>query len=491
MARVAQVKGFGEQVSIPSKVRSKPRKRMSVWRRMSPLGFTATLLVLLASGLSGCRVAEETVKLPMRAVTAVTPSSKSSVPDPAFIQTQLQRFADEYSSRTTAALDDYARIMETDEARSQALRWKIASAFAAVSIASGPNPQANLLDFLALTTVTRIALEEVWVKTTDGAAFQPWLDASRALETNAWKLAEGVFTPEQQRETRNNIQSWWDANPGEHSNYFVHPEEFSALIRQTGEKAKRPGSVFSFVGLDPTAGLDPAVREVTRTRLFAERAMFMVQRLPFLVRWQTELLADELLHQAEITNALTSADRLSRAAESVSQTAALLPDRFGAERKALTDELTAQEGKLRELSVDVRRTLAAGEKMSASLNTTLITFDALMKRFGVGEPSTTPPDTNSPPFNILDYARTAEEIAAMAQQLDTLIKDAGSTLDSPALDKRIADLNAVSVRAREDARSVLNHAFLLAAGLIVLAFACASVYKRYVSRDAGVPASRR
>lgn len=453
---------------------------------MSLLQFIATLLVLLALGSSGCRVAEETVKLPMRAVTAVTPSSKASVPDPAFLQTQLQRFADEYTSRTTAALDDYARLVGTEEASSQALRWKVASASAAVSIASGPNPQANLLDFLALTTVTRTALEEVWVKTTNATAFQPWLDASKALETNAWKLAEGIFTPEQQQEIRNNIRSWWDANPGAHTSYFVRPEEFSALIRQTGEKARRSGSVFSLVGLDPTAGLDPAVREVTRTRLFAERAMFMLQRMPFLIRWQIELTTDELLREAEFARALDSAERLSRAAESASQTASALPDRITAERKAIMDELTAQEGKLRELSAEVSRTLAAGEKMSSSLNTTLITFDALMKRFGVGEPSTTPPDTNSPPFNILDYAKTAEQIAAMAQQLDALIKDAGSTLDSPALDKRIANLNALSDQAKADAKSVLNHAFLLGAGLIVMVFACAVIYRRLAPRSVNV-----
>jgi len=204
--------------------------------------------------------------------------------------------------------------------------------------------------------------------------------------------------------------------------------------------------------------------------------------MPFLVRWQTELLADELLRQEEVTNALTSADRLSRAAESMSQTAALLPDRISAERKAITDELAAQEGKLRELSAEVTRTLAAGEKMSTSLNTTLITFDALMKRFGVGEPSTTPPDTNSPPFNILDYAKTAEQITAMSFQLDTLIKDANGTLGSPALDKRIAELNAVSTKAKADAESVLNHAFLLAAVLILLALVCALVYRRFVPR---------
>jgi hypothetical protein len=66
----------------------------------------------------------------------------------------------------------------------------------------------------------------------------------------------------------------------------------------------------------------------------------------------------------------------------------------------------------------------------------------------------------------------------MAQQLDVLITNASRTVDSPALDKRIADLSAVSERAKGDAKSVLNHAFLLAAGLILLAFGCALAYRR-------------
>lgn len=232
-------------------------------------------------------------------------------------------------------------------------------------------------------------------------------------------------------------------------------------------------------------GLDPAVREVTRTRLFAERAMFTAQRMPFLVRWQIELLTDEFLRNSQVAAALTnatslaqSADRLSLAVQSGSRTAAQLPDRITAEREALVKALEAQEGKLRELSVEVSRTLAAGDKMSTSLNQTLVTFDALMKRFGVGEPPSGPPDTNSPPFNILDYGRTADQITAMARELDVLIKDASGSVETPALDKRIADLNALSARARSDAKSVLNHAFLLAAGLILLVLACAVVFRR-------------
>lgn len=438
-------------------------------------------LALVALALSGCRVVEETARLPGNAVSAIVPGEKSTQPDPAALQVELQRYSDQYASRTIAALDDYAELVGTPEARTQALHWKVSASSAAVSIASGPNPRANLIDFIALATVMRTALEDVWIKTTNGPAFQSWLDASRALETNSWRLADGVLTPEQQEELRAAIQRWWESNPGVRTGFFLRPEQFSSLIRRTGEETSRPGSVFSLVGLDPTAGIDPAVREVTRTRLFAERAMFMAQRAPFLVRWQVELLADQLFRQQQVAGALNSADRISRAAESASQTAAQLPDRITAERKAILAALETQEGKLRALSEELSRTLAAGEKMSTSLNTTLITFDALMKRLGVGEPSSSSPDTNSSPFNILDYARTAERIATMAQELDALVKDAGSTLDSPALEKRMADLGALSDRARADAKSVLNHAFLLLAGLIVLVFGSALVYRR-VSR---------
>jgi hypothetical protein len=438
-----------------------------------------------ALALTGCRLVNNVARMPGEVVTAVAPGGNKQTVDPAALQVDLQRYADEYAGRTTAALDEYARRIGTAEARSQALRWKVSVGTATVTIATGPNAQANLLDFVALATVTRTALEEVWIKTTNGPAFEPWLGVSRSLETDAWNLTRGILNAEQQQELRDAIRHWWDMNPDGHMSFFARPEEFGSLIRKTGQESVRPGSVFAIVGLDPTAGLDPAVREVTRTRLFAERAMFMAQRMPFLVRWQVELLTDQLLRQDQIKRMLTnttslteSADRISRAAESASETAAELPDRVTAERKALLEALEVQEGKLGELSAEVTRTLDAGARMSTSLNTTLATFDALMKRFGVGERIEAPPDTNARPFNILDYAHTAEQVATMAQQFDVLIKDAGSTLDSPALDQRIRDLNTLSERARADAKSVLNHAFLLAAGLILLALASAMVYRR-------------
>ena len=435
---------------------------------------------LLAITACGCRVAQETVRLPLRAAGAVVPSSKPEAPNPAFVQAGLQRFSDEYVNRTTVALDEYARRVGNDEARARALRWKIAAGTSALGIASGPDPQANLLDFLALTTVTRMTLEDVRVKAADGPAFEPWLEAAKALEDEAWALANASLSPDHQQEVRAAIQNWWEANSDVREGFFARPQEVTSLIRRTASRSPRPGSIFSMVGLDPTAGLDPAVREVTRSRLFAERAMYMAERMPFLVRWQVELIADDLLHQGQVVRAVDTAERIGRATESVSKTAAELPDRITAERKAVLAALETQEGKLRELSADLTRTLTAGEGMSGSLNTTLKTFDALMRRFGVGDPvpaDAPPPDPSARPFDILDYAKTAEQVTEMTKQLNEMVRELNTSLDSPALDARIVAVNRVSDHAAANLRGLIYTVFALAAGLIVLAFACAWVYR--------------
>ena len=461
------------------------RKRIE-GRRIQFL-LTVPLLGLFVLAGNGCHVVKQTAALPVNAVEAVVPGTKSKQPDPGALQTELLRFAESFGGQTSLALDEYARRVHTSEGQLQALRWKLSLGSSILGIATAPNPTANLIDFVSLATLMRMSLEERATNGVPPEALDPWLDASRVLETNAWKLAMGVLTSDQQSQLRSAIEQWRAQNPTVGAAFFARPQELATEIREGGEKQSQSGGVFALVGLDPMSGLDPAVREVTRTRLFAERALFAAQRMPGLVRWQTELLSVEILAQEQITNALDSVERLSRAAESVSQTAAAMPQHITEERKAILDALETQQGQLRGLTAQVGETLTAGEKMSTSLNATLVTFSGLMKLFGVGAPSTSPPDTNSPPFNILDYARTADEVGKMAQQLDVLLKDASGTVQTPALDKRIADLNALAAQARADAKSVLNHAFLLAAGLIVLAFVCAFVYRRLSPHGGAAP----
>jgi hypothetical protein len=450
--------------------------------------FLQFLVAVLLAG-SGCRSVHETAKLPMRSLSSVMPGGQAQQADPAALQTDLLRYADDFFARTSRGAEECARTAQSAEQRVAFLDWRLTINTAALGIATGANPTANLVDFLGLSSVLRVFLQQQHANAHDVDSVAAWLENSRALETNAWRLAQLYLTPDQQRELRTTIDRWLEQGIKANAGFFRRPLDVASGIRLSSKEAKQTGSVFGLIGLDPTAGLDPAVREVTRTRLFAERALFAAERMPVALRWQAELLAEKLLLQEGVTNALTSLDRLSRATESASHTAALLPERLSAERKAILDAFDAQEGQLRELAAQMQHTLATGEKMSTSLNTTLTTFDALMKRFGVGEPGKAPRDTNAPPFSILDYAQTAERITAMAQQLDLLLKNATGTVETPALDKRIAQLETLSRQARADAKSVLNHAFLLLAGLVLLSFACLLAVRR-LSRPASSPAGR-
>src|SRR5215472_11666910 len=147
----------------------------------------------------------------------------------------------------------------------------------------------------------------------------------------------------------------------------------AAQIRLNGSagsgKRNRQASVFRLMNLDPTVGLDPAVREVTRSRLLAERGMFTMQRLPFLLRLQGELMANELAAQPSVQLAISnsvqlgnSAERISFAAERISQTLNDLPDRLTEERKELLAALEPQEGKLKDLAAEVNRALELRRK---------------------------------------------------------------------------------------------------------------------------------
>lgn len=452
--------------------------RTASFRRLASRA--AGFLALLA--LAGCTMP----RLPGRGSREQAAQQNLSL-----LQTAVQRFADEFLARTTGALNEFVLRSGTADAPSQVLMWKLPLLSAAIGIGSGPNPTANALDMITLAAVTRLSVERLHAAAENPAALEPWLEVSQALEADAWaELASGVFDAAQQEELRSAIHRWWAAYPEARGAFFARPQELYKLISENSERSGRPTSIFGLVGLDPTAGLDPAVREVTRTRLFAERTLFTMQRMPFLLRWHVELLGDQMLRQSQVAQALTnaallseSADRASRAVESVSQTAAALPDRLSAERTAILAALETQEGRLRELSAEVGRTLAAGEKMSTSLNTTVGTFDALMKRLGIGEPERPGArDTNSPPFNILDYSRTAGQLTDMARELNALLRATDERLESPALDRRLKELDAVAVRAKAEARSVLNHAFLLAAGLVLFIFACALVYRRLTAR---------
>lgn len=391
------------------------------------------------------------------------------------------RYADSYIAQTTKSVDELTGVPGSPFSQSMALHFKLTSCSGVITIATAQNPYANLIDMVSLATLSRFVLEDYCEDTANGETFEPWLRRSRRLETNVWRIADQVLKEEQQETLHESLQKAYDKMPEIHKTFLVRPQELSAALPRTLSTDDSEGGLFNLSGLDPFSGLDPAVREITETRMFAERAMYMLQRQPWLLRWQSEILLLEATAQPQMAQALEdvtslseSIDRASKAAETVSRTAAELPDRISTEREALVKAMEEQEGELTVL-------FNAATELSDSLSTTVTDTDALMKRFGVGELK--PPGavanskTNSKPFDILEYALVAEKATTLARELDSVVSNLHATLESPALEE-------LSDQATADVRGILNHAFLLAAGLVVLMLVCGLIYRAASGRKA-------
>ncbi len=440
---------------------------------------SAVLALVILATAPGCRIVQTTAAVPERTVAAFFPGGKSNQLEPGELQQGLMRVADTYISGTTASLDELVGMAGSPFSVRHAMEFKLGAALAGISVATRQNPYEGLLDMVSLATMTRMSIEYQQTRLTNGAILDGWVRQSRGVETNAWRLADQVLAPAQQQELRRSIEDFYKANLELRDAFLVQPLRMASALPRTMQTQKGGGELFDLSAFDPFGSLDPAVREVAETRLFAERAVFSLQRMPWILRGQVELMLLDATTQpgvnqalADVTRFSESVDRASRAAESVSRTAAELPDRIASERQALVEAMEHQGGELTTL-------LGAATALSDSLSITITNTDVLMKRFGVGEPkppgASAAPKTNAKPFDILEYAQTAEKATALAQQLNSVVSNLNSTIESPALEK-------VSKQTSTDVRRLLNHAFLLAAGLVVLVLVCALAYRLVARR---------
>jgi len=204
---------------------------------------------------------------------------------------------------------------------------------------------------------------------------------------------------------------------------------FASQVAKANQADTKADSVFSLLQVDPLSGLDPAVREIAQTRLFAERALFVTQKMPMLLRWQTELLSVNAVEMPAVQQLVTNSTQIAASVDRFARVAEQLPRQVSTEREEILKALQSQESKLTPLVNEVSQTITAGTQMSTSLNTTLTTFDSLMKRFGVGETdNASPPSTNSEPFRIQDYGQTAVQLEGAARQLTELLHTLDQTL---------------------------------------------------------------
>jgi hypothetical protein len=311
------------------------------------------------------------------------------------------------------------------------------------------------------------------------------LDSCRNSETNIWQFTRQVLTPGQVTELQKAIDVWFQQNPLPENIMTARAVGFASEVAEANPAGKSsPGSVFSLLMLDPLAGMDPAVREIAQTRLLAERALYVSQKMPTLLRWQTELLSLNAVQMPAFQQLITNSTQLAESVARFATIAEKLPEQVSTERAEILKALKSQEK-------DVTSLMASGTEMSISLNTTLETFDALMKRFGVGETNSAgPAPTNAEPFRIQDYTQTAAQLEATAQRLTELLITFDQTLGSTNLAKLTAQVGPVVQQAQTSSKAIVDYTFWKGVLLVVVVLLAALIYRFLAGRTAAKASSK-
>jgi hypothetical protein len=329
------------------------------------------------------------------------------------------RFADRYVDTVSRVSARAQSEVIDSRLRYRLADFQIKEATAAVEIAAGPNPSINAVDMVVLAALTRASVAHN-LPAIMGSKAQPIIEAFERLEKGAWPLVD-FLTPAQEADLRRRLAAW---NPTSvDSVTFNRLEDFAEASGLPANQQSAPNSILALIGVDPLAGLRPAVREIERSRILGERAIYYAERTPMLLDLQTRALGAAVADMPETRSLLATANLVGESAASLADTAAMLPETFSKEREATIQQLVTameQQGVMRELVVEVRQSLEAVPKASDSIRGVLDGIDALMRRPKVGEP---PPSGIVPgrPFDITEYTQAAATIGDATKQLQMLV----------------------------------------------------------------------
>jgi hypothetical protein len=327
----------------------------------------------------------------------------------------------------------------------------------------------------ALCTRFRMYLEEGEGIVLFGDAHQIALAGSKRLEGEVQRIGVIFLKEDVFEAARKNVTEFAHNNPirGTFSNVIVYatevqkgqPNPFLSVL-------KIPMTPFrAMEGVDRTAS---AINQFSNT---AERFSTIVAELPESSRWQLQLLLLDLEETNMTKSFLNSLSQLSESSARLEKSVEELPEQ-------LREQLTQFVEDVDKRQANLQQTLQQAEKTSFALNNTLEKLDQtvgsfnavakdvtvtaqawenaakatgeVVQEFNKARPS---PQKEESSFDIKDYRDTAEQTSQAANNIKTLLAEIEDLLESGRYS------------------SILNQLFLRAAGLVVLIFVLAVLYR--------------
>lgn len=327
----------------------------------------------------------------------------------------------------------------------------------------------------ALCTRFRMYLEEGEGSALFGDAHQIALNGSKRLEAEIQRIGVIFLKGDIFESTQKNVTKFAHNNPikGTFSNVIVYATEVQKdQPNPFVNVLKIPMTPFRAIeGVDRTAS---AIHRFSDT---AERFSDIVTELPESSRWQLQLLLFDL-EEADMTKSfLKSLTQVSESSARLEKSVEKLPEQ-------LREQLTQFVEDVDKRQAAFQQTLQQAEKTSLALNKTLEKLDQtagsvdivvkdvtetvqaweiaakttgeVVQEFNKVKP---PPQKEESSFDIKDYRDTAEQTSQAANDIKALLTKIEDLLESGHYN------------------SMMNHLLLRAAGLVVLIFVLAVLYR--------------
>jgi hypothetical protein len=223
------------------------------------------------------------------------------------LQKLLMDFADRYMQMVGQAADALQKDNPNPDLRTAILSAKLFSSSAAFSIAADPSPHMALLNMEVLVRLQGSVWKETVPKRFGEKAAAPLLDVQKKLEEDIDAIALRALAPEKLEALKTLAEEWRKEHPDQHYVSYIRLSDFSD-IRREGPRGKMPNllSISGLLSAFQLVNMDDTTRSVDQARMVAERALYLSQRMPTLIRWQSEMLFYEMAATPETKNLMAT-----------------------------------------------------------------------------------------------------------------------------------------------------------------------------------------
>lgn len=390
------------------------------------------------------------------------------------LREQLDKFREFFKATLRQVANELNERVPSKRTEKTTLQMKARMVQGINAMLDNDNSIVAFIETWALCTRLRMYLEEGEGSSLFGDAHQIALNGSKRLEVEVQRIGIIFLKSDVFEAARKNVTEFAHNNPikGTFSNIIVYATEVQK--DQTNpfvSVLKIPMTPFRAIeGVDRTAS---AIHQFSDT---AERFSDIVAEMPESTRWQLQLLLFDL-EEANMTKSfLNSLAQVSESSARLEQSVQKLPVQLREQLTQFVEDIDNKQNGL-------QQTLQQAEKTSLAVNNTLEKLDKtagsidvvvknitetiqawetaatatgqVVQEFNKNKPS----EKEASSFNITDYRDTAQQTSQAANDIKALLAEVDDLLES----RRYS--------------SMLNQLLLRAAGLVVLIFVLAVLYR--------------